>query len=786
MDDGSWRRLRETVENALDAESAAGESVAALKDDAVLREHARSLLALREDTRGFLEPPVRGVAGWLLSRAAAESGVGRRFGPYRSTSILAVGGMGAVYTAVRDDDAFERIVAVKLLRPGLFTSEAVARFERERRLLARLAHPNVAALLDGGRADDGSPFLVLEYVPGEAIDRYCRERHLSLESRVRLFLAVCEAVQHAHRNLIVHRDLKPDNIFVTPEGVPKLLDFGISKLIDPLDEAAGVASATTMLRAFTPRYASPEQRRGEPTSTASDVYSLGVILHALLTDETAPSDREAPAALLTDGRSALWVNELKGHGRLDHDLAAIVRRATAEAPSERYPSADALRADLARYLNREPISARAATLGYVVHRWVRRHRTTAALLAAVGLLVVAFVAFAGVALARLEIERRRTSDAYAVAQRINLFLSQTLEAADAAAAAGGGRLELKTLLDEATRRIERELAGAPAVAGPLRLTLANAYLNLGRYRDAQPHFIAALADIRAGYGEDHLLNADAEEGLARYLVGTGDYTRAEKAARRALDLRARAEAQDADARLHLLLANAIASAGNDRARARAEYEAALNHARTGAAPDPRLVVSILGGQAKLAEEQSDFDSALTLRREALEVVSAVFGPASGEAAFALHELGRTLQASGDPIEAQRVFERSLEVAREAHGSGHPTVTRQLLALALLAESRQALDEADRLYGEALRIADASLPRDHYIPIFLRARHGDLLTRLGRFPEAEAALLAAYEGCVALLGEMHFNTRHMAELLADLYAAQSRPEDAAHWRAKSTG
>ena len=278
-------RLRAVVEAALERprESRREYIADACRDEPALAAAAEQLLGAEETFDGFLSLPNGPAVDQTFAEIAAGEPIGRHLGPYRLMHVLACGGMGTVYLAVRADDAYEKQVAVKLIHRGMDSRSALRRFQQERQLLASLDHPNVARLLDGGTTDDGRPFIVMEYIDGVPIDRYCDERELTVDERLEIFESVCAAVHYAHQNLIVHRDLKPNNVLVSADGVPKLVDFGISKLLPNAGgEAAAGPRTVTYARAMTPQYASPEQIRGERITTAADTYSLGVMLYELL------------------------------------------------------------------------------------------------------------------------------------------------------------------------------------------------------------------------------------------------------------------------------------------------------------------------------------------------------------------------------------------------------------------------------------------------------------------------------------------------------------------------
>ncbi len=419
MDPERWRRLREIVELALALPSEGRDRVLeeASRGDPSLRTQAARMLEQDSRADDFLDAPPHGAFAELsLAERPADPALGRRIGPYRLERQLGEGGMGEVYVAARVDD-FEKRVAIKLIRRGMATDEILRRFQRERQVLADLEHPGIARLFDGGSTADGQPYLVLEYVEGLSIDRWCAEGSRGLRERIELFLRVCDAVQYAHGHLVVHRDLKPTNILVTSAGAPKLLDFGIAAVLCP----AGAESAPDLTvrgqRLFTPRYASPEQARGERVTTASDVYSLGVILYELLTGlrpYATPSDEpsavlrvlcaEVPRAPSTavlrrsgegpdPSRFPAPLADTKALGRiLRGDLDTIAATALRKEPERRYASVEKLAGDLRAHLAHLPISARADTVRYRAAKFARRNRLALSVAMLVGLMLVAALA----------------------------------------------------------------------------------------------------------------------------------------------------------------------------------------------------------------------------------------------------------------------------------------------------------------------------------------------------------------------------------------------------------
>jgi len=374
-----WRRIKAVAAGALEQpDDARGAYLAATcGDDRDLREQVESLLASAAEASPLFETPSLLLAG---ARAIVEtlarfesSRVGEQIGAYRVVRELGGGGMGAAYLAVRADQTYERTVAIKVLKRGMDTEAVLRRFRHERQILAGLDHPNIARLLDGGTTADGLPYFVMEYAEGAPIDRYCDERQLSIRERITVFCKVCDAVRHAHAHRVIHRDLKPGNILVTADGEPKLLDFGISKVLaaDPLEST----ESTAFSRAMTPQYASPEQMRGAPVTSASDVYSLGLLLYELLTGRRAYSLdgltlQEIDRIVSTQEplRPSTHRRELAG------DLDNIALMALRKEPARRYATVDDLSDDLLRHLDGRPVRARSDEVGYRAARFLKRHR----------------------------------------------------------------------------------------------------------------------------------------------------------------------------------------------------------------------------------------------------------------------------------------------------------------------------------------------------------------------------------------------------------------------------
>jgi eukaryotic-like serine/threonine-protein kinase len=395
-----WERVRQVFEAALlqPAEHRASYIAHACRDEPAMHDQVAALLASHDRASGYLETPAGVLLGHFASgdasaNPAVDPNIGRVIGSYRIESCIGHGGMGTVYRAVRDDDAFRKTVALKLVRTGRYSEYFERRFLLERKILAGLQHPNIASVFDGGTTDAGEPYLVMEYVEGQPITEYCAERAAAISERVALFRIVCAAVQYAHQNLVIHRDIKPANVLVDRHGVPKLLDFGIAKLLTSGAEA-DMAPAATIVPVMTPEYASPEQVKGQTVTTASDVYSLGVLLYELLAGRR-PYEMQTES--LTAIVKAVCETEAiapseAAHGRnraaLRGDLDTIVLKALRKEPVRRYQSARELSEDLRRHLEGRPVTARADAVGYRAGKFVRRNRAgvTAAVLIAASLI----------------------------------------------------------------------------------------------------------------------------------------------------------------------------------------------------------------------------------------------------------------------------------------------------------------------------------------------------------------------------------------------------------------
>ena len=450
-------------------------------DETVVQE-VNALLQSDEEAQAFIEEPAVDISRLLADETELA---GKKIGPYLIEAEVGRGGMGAVYKAIRSDEHFEKRVAIKLIKRGFDTDDIIKRFRHERQILAALDHPNITRLLDGGATEDGLPYLVMDFVEGLPLSKYCQKTHLPLKDRLRLFLDVCSAVTYAHQNLIVHRDIKPSNILVTEAGVPKLLDFGIAKLIAPNNVGHTHGKSATQM--MTPEYASPEQILGQPVTTAADIYSLGVVLYELLTGRRpyklksnnpleltkiiTDSSPPRPSLIVTlGGRRDLSRNivssELRG------DLDNIILMAIRKEPNRRYSSVEQFAADVERHLNGMPVIARQDTLGYRATKFIQRN--TAAVAGGAGLLIALTAGLAATRRQARIAQRQRDK-----AERINQFLQKMLASADPRSE--GRDVKVTEVLGMAAQDIESDFEGQPEITADLDNTLGLTYLGLGQF-----------------------------------------------------------------------------------------------------------------------------------------------------------------------------------------------------------------------------------------------------------------------------------------------------------------
>ena len=694
MTPGEWNRVKDLFEAALKLpRDERTRMLATHPDSSLVMEEVRSLLTAYEDSPDFLE---------TTAREAPEPLAGRRMGPWELVRELGRGGMGVVWLARRADGQYEQAAAVKLLPLGLLSRWDIGRFRDERQILARLDHPGIARLLDGGTLEDGSPYLVMEYIEGPPLDRWCESRELGVRERLQLFLAVCDAVDYAHRHLIIHRDLKPANILVTPEGTPKLLDFGIAKLIERNSEDTRTAWV------LTPAYASPEQLRGAVVTTASDVFSLGVLLYVLLTGRkpftAADGDPIELLRVICEQDPPLPSVQPGDHTReLKGDLDAITLQALRNDPDQRYHSVRALADDIRAWMDGRPVSASCPQWWERSWKWVRRHKTQAA---AVGLAAFSLIGGTAVSLWQANVARRQSERAERRFNDIRRFSrSVLLELHDAIRNLPGATPARNLLLQRATEFLDN-LAKEPSTDVAFKVELAEGYRRLGHVQGGSfgqnlGHRDAAAESFRKAvrWGWEAMNAAPSDPAPALLLLGAyDDLTRA------SIDQDEWKEADLWDSRHAAQIA-----------RVERQYR---QDDRTRAA-----LATSYSARGFYRTQRGDFAGAKNLYRKALSIFDALdhsrYGNADfrGQHAYALKRLGAILIKENSLDEAESRYRAALAIedANVKSAPGDSTLrfdrTFTLSDLALILKRKKDYEHAAALYEEVLRTRGDALARD---------------------------------------------------------------------------
>jgi eukaryotic-like serine/threonine-protein kinase len=580
-----WQKVEAVFQAALEVPTGERRAWVARScgDDAELCREVESLLEAEAESESFLrKSDFVQVASRLLTDQPEEGR--RRVGPYKILRELGRGGMGVVYLAAREDEQYRKRVAVKLVKRGLDTEDILRRFRNERQILASLNHPNIAKLFDGGTTDDGLPYFVMEYVEGLPLLQYCDERNLSTDERLRLFRSICSAVQHAHQNLVIHRDLKPSNILVTHEGEVRLLDFGVAKFLNPELMGEGLTQTQAAFRAMTPEYASPEQVRGQHVTTATDVYSLGVILYELLTGErpyklkdTSPeelsqvicgSEPTRPSEAAGFRRAASGGGRKSGGERtgggaqtqgalspalnpklLRGDIDNIVLMALRKEPSRRYKSVEQFSTDIERHLTGRPVIARKDTFAYRGAKFVKRNKLGVAAACLVFLTLLGGIA-ATAWQARRAREQARIADAksaeakaaLAKTEKINRFMQSIFSYANPDwFGRAGGRRDVSVLeaMRDIERHIEDDFRDEPDVRADVYQQMGDSYRTQGLYADSERNLRKALQLRLELYGEDNSKVAESLFILSGVRFAQGDHVEHERLLTRALEIQRR-------------------------------------------------------------------------------------------------------------------------------------------------------------------------------------------------------------------------------------------------------
>ncbi|HEY0428432.1 MAG TPA: serine/threonine-protein kinase [Pyrinomonadaceae bacterium] len=806
MTEVDWQNIKEIFLAVLekDAKSRAKFLDEICQNNFVLREEIQSLLVSHEEIEDFIETPAFQVSKIFTNGANHTQ---KHFGNYKIIREIGAGGMGAVFLAERIDGEFEQQVAIKIVRQTIAESELVNRFKRERQILASLNHPNITKLLDGGVSEDGLPFLAMEFVEGEVVTKFVEREKLNLDEILKLFLKICSAVAYAHRNLIVHRDLKPNNILVNGESEPKLLDFGLAKLLDE-NLTNDAAQAQTAFHALTPAYASPEQLKNEAITTASDIYSLGVVLYELLTgerpfrfedkslDEIIKTITEFhPPLPSANQNSKLRNSQLKG------DLDNIVLTALRKEPARRYKSVEAFADDIERYLKGLPVSARPATFRYRAGKFIKRHKVG---VLAASLILLSLIGGIVTSLWQAQQARREKEKA----ESINAFLEQTLEYANPILSSlrkNGRETTVNEVLDEAARRLDNgEFNSQPEVKAELERAVAASYFGQGRYQEARKHLEQYVLLLKGLYGETHPKMIAGSIMWASLLFDKGETEEAEKTYRQFLPMmryehekgnikteiladalnqfaylrRTQGDSREAETLFRETLTlipqlsgeafNSVATTRSTLASVLADqgrFDEALQTAREAVeeyrlrnetdSPSYGFSLTILGGflteKGNFNEADAYLKEAETLFRRFLSPTNLWLGDNLRNQAISLYGQARFSEAIGKADETLKIYEESFGT----HYDHYPTA---LIIKGLSLTKTGQTVEGEKLLREAVKIRTESLPKGHFWTALANSALGECLTIQKRYAEAEPLLLESYQDLKNSQGEQSPRTQ----------------------------
>ncbi|GAA5522277.1 serine/threonine-protein kinase [Aliifodinibius salicampi] len=767
MNQQQWKKINNIVDTALELTKKERDAYIQeqCKGDKQLRQDVTALIDAIEqsDTEGFLEELSdyqQQLAQDVLNEEVQKKDaalVGTTIDSYEVIELIGHGGMGSVFLAKRADDTYKQQVAFKVLRRGLQTPSNVARFKRERQILAKLNHPNIAQLLDGGLTPEGLPYLVMEYVEGKSLYEYCNQHSFSIEERIQLFRSICRAVQHAHKNAIIHRDLKPSNILVTEDGEVKILDFGIAKLLEHEDPEQPLYQTQTGARLLTYSYASPEQIENRTITTATDIYTLGIVFHELLCG-AHPFDFEGKK--LTEIENIIRtkphstprkrflqlpddIRQKKARDRhtkptslsqtLKGDLDAIVQKALRKEPEERYDSIEQFLEDLRRYKQNRPIIARKDTLRYKAKKFIKRHQTE---LAATMGFIFLIVSFAGIYTWRITQERNRARLQAERAQETSEFLVSLFSASNPAET-NGETVPVKSILEEGLNQID-QLGEQPGVQSQMLHTMGRVYTNLG------------------------------------------EYDRAEMLLKRALNIQTKINGE---------LNTEVASIYNDLGglhqkaqetqQAEPYYAKALDIRRNILGPNDIQYAETLSDLGALMRYKENLDSAEVLYNRALEIRQNNLTPNHPDIANSLNNLGVLEKSKGNLETARQFYQEALRIRQNNYGNIHPKVANIKNNLAVLYRTRGEFDLAETYYTETLKIRKKIYGLNHPITAQSLNNFAGFLVDQGNYDQAETYYRQALKVRKNLLGYSHIQTGTAYNNLANALFEKAQLNSAEH-------
>ena len=782
IDATRWREVERVLDLTLDSDPGTWARILDehCSGDPELRLEVEALLARHASAQRYLEAPPAAVAAALLKEARAHlSGVvDRRIGVYRIVRQIGQGGTSHVFLAERVDGQFRQEVALKLLRPGHDSEIDQGRFRAERQILASLNHPSVARLHDGGVTDDGLPYLVMELVNGEPIDKFCNTHALPVRRRLEMFLTVADATQYAHRNLVVHRDLKPSNILVTADGQVKLLDFGLAKLLDshPVDGAP----ALTTQRWMTPEYAAPEQVRGQPATTLTDVYQLGVVLYELLTGALPFGTRQQSAfelerAILEREPQAPSVSrrELRG------DLDAIVLKALRKEPEKRYASAHDFAEDVRRHLSGHPVQAQRQTAVYRARRFVLRNRWAVAATSLGVILVAAYAITLTVQRGHVERALAEATVEAEKAQQVTDMMLELFESSERGKAFSD-TLTARELLKRAKVRA-RGLTTRPAVVAQMLDVIGQIHLQFGDYALAGESYTEALDIRRDVLGPRHPDVATSLHNISDVAMKRADYPAAIDGYRRALEIRRErfgpTHALTLDS--HYWLANAVHESGDSKGAKPifAEWMQGVEAGKPELTEERATQLTRLGQLYFYSPDIEDLAKAERLYKDAVTARRASLGPRHPSVGLAMSKVAVVHQRRRESRESEEMVREALAIMRNAYPDGHPDVAQVMRILAISLQQQRQFAEAASLYHSIDSMQRRFLGPEHF---FIGTGFNDLgnvYVQLGDFPRAEAYLREALRFYARRQGDENLMTMGARVSLGNVLVEQGKLAEA---------
>ena len=741
MSNANWsdvERLLATVIELPKAERAARlDELCASRPE--LRAEVESLLAAHESADSFMEEGVQASR----ESSSSVSMTGRRLGAYELLDVLGQGGMGTVYLAKRTDGRFQKQVAIKIAFAALHSGELRRRFDSEQQILANLEHPNIGRLLDAGVSPEGIPYLVMEYVEGVAVNEYCRRSGLSIRNRLKLFQTICSAVHYAHQRLVVHRDIKPANILVTSDGTPKLLDFGVAKILEPQGQLA-LEMTRSLLNPMTPSYASPEQVRGETLTTATDVYSLGVVLFELLAGRLPYKT----SGSLPETLQAIQREEIPLLGTIDRafqgDIETIAAKALEKEKTLRYSSAADLAGDIQHYLDHEPIKARRPTLAYQLQKFASRHRAVVAALAAIFVVLVV-----GIAATTWEAGRARKAEFAALrerdrAGRVTDFMTKMFKVSDPSEARGNA-VTARELLDKASKEIDTGLSQDPITQAQMMHIMGTVYESLGLFPDASSLFSRAAEIRRKALGPENIDTLTSRRMLGWTLRIEGHYPESEKIHRETLEIARRTLGPEHPETLASMqmLGWTLREEGKDD-EAQKMLREVLDAQRRVLGSENLDTLETAQMLAWTLRDNGDYAETEKLLRDTLSIQTRVLGPEHPDTLGSWHLLGWALREEGQLAESEKIHRQTLEIRRRVLGPEHPDTLASMSELAgtLLQENQFAA--AEDILRQILEIQRRVLGADNPETAISRYNLACVAARRGHKDEAIAYLHDAVE------------------------------------------